>query len=381
MHSDARACAYDAVRRTFEQGAYTDRVIQAATLDPRERALAMRLAYGTVQRRGTLDHLIAAWSQRPLDPPLQAALRLGIYELLWAASAPHAVLNDIVGLAKDQGGPGYKLVNAVLRRATRDGQRMVSQLTDATPQAASIKHSMPEWITSMWWGLLGPARTRALLARCNEPAERSLRANTLRTDAQTLAAELPVPARAVGDPPEAVVVDAAFDAHADPRWKAGDFTPQSRAAMLVARVLDPQPDDRVLDMCAAPGAKTTHVSALMGAQGEIVAVERHAGRARALERTAQRMGAGNVRVVVGDAGEHRGEYTRILLDPPCTGLGTLQSRPDLRWRATPESLAELVAIQARRHARIFDLHDFAAGERRPDARVSRAAPRVHRPEP
>lgn len=347
MRSEARTCAYDAVRRTFEQGAYTDRVIQAAKLDPRERALAVRLAYGTVQRRGTLDHLIALWSDRPLDPPLQAALRLGIYELLWTGNAPHAVLNDIVELAKEAGGPGYKLVNAVLRRASRDGDRIVAQLTDGTVELASVKHSMPEWITRMWWDLLGSARTRELLARCNEPAERSLRANTLRTDAATLAAALPVRARAAGDPPEAVLVEQAFDAHADPRWKAGDFTPQSRAAMLVARALDAQPGDRVLDMCAAPGAKTTHLAALMGGRGEIVAVERHTGRARALERTAERMGAGNVRVVVGDAGEQRGRYDRILLDPPCTGLGTLQSRPDLRWRATPESLQQLVAIQAR----------------------------------
>ncbi|MGI8558052.1 MAG: 16S rRNA (cytosine(967)-C(5))-methyltransferase RsmB [Solirubrobacteraceae bacterium] len=349
MRSEARACAYDAVRRTFEQGAYTDRVIHAAAdLEPRERALAVRLAYGTVQRRGTLDHLIGLWSDRRLDPPLQAALRLGIYELLWTASAPHAILNDVVELAKEQGGgPGYKLVNAVLRRATRDGERMLGGLSDEDPRSASVKHSMPEWITQMWWERLGGERTRALLVRCNEPAERSLRANTLRTDALSLAAALPVDAHAAGDPPEAVIVEQAFDAHADPRWRAGDFTPQSRAAMLVARALDPQPGERVLDMCAAPGAKTTHLAALMGGRGEIVAVERHTGRARALERTAARMGAGNVRVVVGDAGEHRGRYERILLDPPCTGLGTLQSRPDLRWRATPESQTALVGIQAR----------------------------------
>ncbi|MCA1689398.1 MAG: RsmB/NOP family class I SAM-dependent RNA methyltransferase, partial [Actinobacteria bacterium] len=179
------------------------------------------------------------------------------------------------------------------------------------------------------------------------------RANTLRGDAAALAAALPVATEIPGDPPEAVVVIDRFDAHGSELWRAGAFMPQSRAAMLVAHALDPKPGERVLDLCAAPGGKTTHVAALMGATGEVVAVERHAGRARALERTAARMGATNVAVEVADAGrprppgDGRPAFHRVLLDPPCSGLGTLQSRPDLRWRATPEVLAGLCRQQAR----------------------------------
>jgi 16S rRNA (cytosine967-C5)-methyltransferase len=227
---------------------------------------------------------------------------------------------------------------------------MLSGLDDRTPAAAAIAHSMPRWIVELWWEALGPGPARALLARCNEPAEHALRANTIVTDAAGLAAALPVAASVPGDPPEAVIALERFDAHGSPLWRDGAFMPQSRAAMLVAHVLDPQPGERVLDLCAAPGAKTTHLAALVGRRGEVVAVERHAGRARALVRTAERMRAANVRVVVGDAGapvEPDGGFDRVLLDPPCSGLGTLQSRPDLRWRASAESVTGLAGEQAR----------------------------------
>jgi 16S rRNA (cytosine967-C5)-methyltransferase len=353
MPSDARACALAVVRRTFEDGAYTDRAMHAASrgLEPRDRALAMRLAYGAVQRRGTLDHVIETFAGRSidaLDPPLRASLRLGLYELLWCESAAHAVVNDTVELAK--GSRGHGLANAVLRRATREGGGLLAGLDDSTPAGAAIAHSMPAWIVELWWGALGGDAARALLGRCNEPAEHSLRANMIVTDAAALAAALPVAVSTPGDPPEAVIALERFDAHGSELWRAGAFMPQSRAAMLVAHAVDAQPGDRVLDLCAAPGGKTTHLAALVGPAGEVVAVERHAGRARALARTAERMRAANVRVVVGDAGAARdgeGEFDRVVLDPPCSGLGTLQSRPDLRWRATPESVVLLAVEQAR----------------------------------
>ncbi|MEA2298088.1 MAG: rRNA (cytosine967-C5)-methyltransferase [Solirubrobacteraceae bacterium] len=357
MPSEARACAQVVLRRTFEQGAFTDRAFHVAAggLDPRDRALAMRLAYGAVQRRATLDHLIEHLAERPinrLDPPLRATLRLGVYELLWLGSAPHAVVHDAVELAKSSRGHG--LANAVLRRAAREGPTLLAGLEDSTPAQAAIRHSMPVWIVELWWAALGAEGARALLARCNEPAEHSLRANTLVVDdAAALAAALPVATRVPGDPPEAVVALERFDAHGSDLWRAGAFMPQSRAAMLVAHAVDPKPGERVLDLCAAPGGKTTHLAALMEGGGEVVAVERHAGRARSLRRTAARMGAANVTVEVADAGRPpapstgRTGFDRVLLDPPCSGLGTLQSRPDLRWRVTPESVGELAGTQAR----------------------------------
>jgi 16S rRNA (cytosine967-C5)-methyltransferase len=349
--SPARAAAHEVLRRTFEAGAFTDRAFVAAAreLDARDRALAMHLAYGAVQRALTLDHLIEQVAARPmsaLDAPTRAALRLGVHELCFSAGAAHAAVNDAVELAKRSG--GHTLVNAVLRRIAREREALIGALHDRDPAAASVAHSVPRWIVERWWADLGADGARALLRRVNEPAESALRANTLRTDAAALAAALPVRAALAGEPPEAVIAHEPFDAHGSPLFRAGHLMPQSRASMLVAHVLDPHPGERVLDLCAAPGAKTTHLAALMGARGEIVAVERHAGRARALERTAARMGATNVGVELGDGAAVRpARFDRVLLDAPCSGLGTLQSRPDLRWRAAAERIGALAREQAR----------------------------------
>jgi 16S rRNA (cytosine967-C5)-methyltransferase len=353
----ARGCAYTVLRRVFEQGAYADRALtaEAAGLDQRDRALAMRLAYGAVQRRGTLDHLIERLAERPaaeLDAPLLAALRLGLYELLYLRAAPdYAVVADAVELAKAHARAGHGLVNAVLRRAAREGaETLLEALTDETAAQAAVKHSHPEWIARLWWQQLGAADARALMAADNEPLEVALRANTLVTDATALAHELPVRTHPDPEIPEALVLEEPFDVHGSALWRAGAFHAQSRAAMRVARMLDPAPGERVLDLCAAPGGKSTHLAALMRGQGAVLAVERNRRRAGGLARTALRLGADNVTVEVADAERERPEgavFDRVLVDPPCSGLGTLQARADLRWRVTPAQVAELVDVQSK----------------------------------
>jgi 16S rRNA (cytosine967-C5)-methyltransferase len=335
--SPARRAAHAVVLRTLSDGAYADRALhgEARGLEPRDRALAKQLAFGTVQRRLTLDHVIAAHVYRGLDPGVRAALQLGLFQLLFLDGvAAHAAIGEAVELAKPS--PGHRLVNAVLRRVQREGAELPS---DATPEGASIRHSHPRWIVERWWDWLGPEETRALLAADNEPAELALRVNAL------VDYDLDdVPGRREG---EAIVVDGPFDALAHPGYAAGAFTPQSRASQLVARVLAPAPGERVLDLCAAPGGKTTHLAALMEGTGEVVAVERHPQRARALQATAARMGAANVSVVTADAKDYdgAGRFDRVLLDPPCSGLGTLRSHPDLRWRMSPEGVERLAAEQ------------------------------------
>lgn len=354
----ARACAFAVLRRVFEQGAYADFALhsegRARGLDARDRALAMRIAYGAIQRKATLDHLIERLAERPagrLDAPVLAALRLGLYELLYLRGSPdRAVVADSVELAKTHARAGHGLVNAVLRRGVREGRDLLDGLGDDTPERAAVKHSHPEWIARLWWEELGPADARALMAAGNEPGEVALRVNTLLADPATLAGTLPVATHPDPDIPEALVLDGPFDVHASPAWREGRLTAQSRAAMLVARALAPAPGERVLDLCAAPGNKTTHLAALMGGAGEVVAVERDRRRAGALARNAQRLHAGNVRVELADAAAPRKEgavFDRVLVDPPCSGLGTLQARPDLRWRMDPARAGELARVQKR----------------------------------
>jgi 16S rRNA (cytosine967-C5)-methyltransferase len=335
--SPARNAAHAVVRRTLAEGAYADRALhgEARGLEPRDRALAKQLAFGTVQRRLTLDQVIARHVDRTLEPSVRAALQLGLFQLLFLDGvAPHAAIGEAVELAKPS--PGHRLVNAVLRRIQREGVQLPA---DDTPEGAAVRHSHPRWLVNLWWHWLGPEQTRALLAADNEPAEVALRVNAL------VDYDLDdIPGRREG---EAIVVDGPFDALAHPGYAVGAFTPQSRASQLVAPVLGPVAGERVLDLCAAPGGKTTHLAALMRATGELVAVERHPQRARALEATCARMRATNVTVLVADAKDFdgAGSFDRVLLDPPCSGLGTLRSHPDLRWRITPRDVERLAVEQ------------------------------------
>lgn len=302
--STARQAAFRIVRRVNEHGAYADRALGSETrgLDARDRAFAQQLAFGTVQRRAALDHVIAAYVER--DPPAaaRAALQLGLYQLLFLDGvAPHAAVGESVELIAGQRASG--MVNAVLRRVAADGFRFPS---DDTPEGAAIVHSHPRWIVDLWWDWLGPQETRALLAAGNRPPERAQRIS-----------------------PNGVVVH------------------QSSASQLVSTLVDPQPGERVLDLCAAPGNKTSHLAALMGNEGEVVAYEHHEGRAAALERRCRELGATNVAVVCADAATASGSFDRVLLDAPCSGLGTLARHPDLRWRMTPERVEGLRAEQAR----------------------------------
>jgi 16S rRNA (cytosine967-C5)-methyltransferase len=360
----ARRAAFTVLRRVFEDGSFADRALHtaAADLSQRDRALATVLVYGTVQRKRTLDHILSRFVTRPLedlDPPVLAALRLGLFQIvLLGGVSDYAAVNESVELAKASNKGGAQMVNAVLRRATREGQRLLDGLDDKTALDAAVLHSVPDWLAELWWSELGAEQARALLGCINRPAENALRVNTLKSDRAKVMEALPPASEARPSPPwgqdglpeleEGLVLAGAFDAYGSELWQQGRIMPQSRASMLVARLLDPQPGERVLDLCAAPGGKTTHLWALMGGAGELTAVEVHPGRARALQETCDLMGAGAVEVVNADARTFNAPepFDRVLIDPPCSGLGTLQSRPDLRWQPRRGEVGELAAKQA-----------------------------------
>jgi 16S rRNA (cytosine967-C5)-methyltransferase len=346
----ARRAAHAVVVRSLRDGAFADRALHgvAGDLDPRERGQAKRLAFGAIQRRLTLDHVIGQHVDRALDVEVRAALQIGLYELLFSDGVPaRAAVASAVELAKPN--IGFKLVNAVLRRVADDPQGGAKIPKDDTPEGAAIRHSHPLWIVRRWWTWLGPNATRALLAAGNRPTELVLRANGLRA-ARAAEMGLAVPGVAFDEAvPEARRVDGPLDVLADPAWHEGIYVAMSYGSMVAARAVQPQPGERVLDLCAAPGGKTTHMADLMGGEGSILALEKHGGRARALRRTCDRVGADIVEVVHADALEHEieaGSFDRVLLDAPCSGLGTLASHPDLRWRITEGDLRELERLQA-----------------------------------
>jgi 16S rRNA (cytosine967-C5)-methyltransferase len=363
----ARALAFATIRETFEQDAFTERAFRAGAerlgLDGRERAQAQRLAYGAVQRRGTSDAAIerlAGRSTRPLDPPVLAALRLGLYELLFSDGTPdHAAVDQAVELVKGAGAAHASgLVNAVLRRATRERAELTAALLedDSTPEAAAVAHSAPLWLARMWWQELGPEAARSLLAACNEPPEVAMRvsAGTSRDAVLASLREAGVEASiSTGDWPlatdETIVVEGRTGEAVPVAVGAGELTPQSRGSAAVVEVLDPQEGEHLLDLCAGPGIKTGQIAARMGDRGEVISIELDSARAEEIAAQAERLGLRSVTVIEADAAamELAPGFDRVLLDAPCSDLGALASRPDARWRKSPKTIERLVGIQER----------------------------------
>jgi len=328
MVSPARRAAYETVLRVFEQDAYADRALRtaAASLDQRDRALAQRLAYGTIQRVRTLDYAIEELGRRPvrkLDPPVRAALRIGAYELGFLETPRHAATNEAVELVRvARLERAVAFTNAVLRRVG-DG---IAALLETLPEGA-LRHSYPDWIEQVWTRDLGRDGALELMRAQNEAPETVVRLIRGEIDGEPT------------EVPGAYRVD-----RVDERALAeGRIWPQSRGSQLAGLVVGSREGERILDLCAAPGGKATQLL------GEVTAVEKHPGRARELEENAARLGARNVAVARADARELPPElrdYDRALVDAPCSGLGVLASRPDLRWRAEPLPGLQLELLRA-----------------------------------
>lgn len=372
MIAPARSLAFETIRETFERDAFTERAFRAGAerlgLEGRERAQAQRLAYGAVQRRGTTDAAIerlAGRSTRLLDPPVLAALRLGLYELLFADGTPdHAAVDQAVELVKGAGAAHASgLVNAVLRRAARERAQLTAALLedDSTPEAAAVAHSAPLWLARMWWEELGGETARSLLAACNRPAEVAMRmsatvaaADPAREALLAKLTEVGVEASLPRDAwplaaPETVVIEGRTGEGVPAMVEAGELTPQSRGSAAVVEALDPRQGEHLLDLCAGPGIKTGQIAARMGGRGEVISVELDPDRAEEVAAQARRLGLRSVTVFETDATtiELPAEFDRVLLDAPCSDLGALASRPDARWRKSPKSIARLVEIQSR----------------------------------
>ncbi len=327
--SPARRAAYETLLRVFEQDAYADRAFRTAArgLDDRERAFAQRLAYGAVQRVRTLDHAIETLGKRPvrkLDAPVRAALRLGAYQLGYTDTAPHAAANESVELVR-----GARLeravpfTNAVMRRVAAG----IRELLDSLPEGA-LKESYPDWIHDVFVRDLGPESAVALMRAMNEPLETVIR---------LVRGEPPAGAEPT-DVPGAYRVERVDDlAVAD-----GRVWPQSRGSQLAGLVVGAQDGERVLDLCAAPGGKTSQL------RGAVTAVELDPNRASELRANLVTL-CHKAAVVEADGADlppGLEGFDRALVDAPCSGLGVLAQRPDLRWRSKPLPELQLALLRS-----------------------------------
>jgi 16S rRNA (cytosine967-C5)-methyltransferase len=329
--SPARRAAYEVLLRVFEQDAYADRTFRSAAegLDERERIFAQRLAYGSVQRMRTLDHAIETLGRRPvrkLDPPVRAALRLGAYQLGYTETAPHAAVNESVELVRrarlERAVP---FTNAVMRRLSDGIRPLLESLPDGP-----LKESYPDWIHGVFARMLGEDGALALMRTMNEPLETVVR----------LVHGEPPPGARPTDVPGAYRVERV---DAGLVSVDGRIWPQSRGSQLAGLCVGSQEGERVLDLCAAPGGKAGQL------RGEVTAVEIDPGRARELRVNLRLMGRGDVTVVEADGTDLPPDldgFDRALVDAPCSGLGVLAQRPDLRWRASPLPELQLALLRA-----------------------------------
>jgi 16S rRNA (cytosine967-C5)-methyltransferase len=328
--SPARTAAYEVLLRVFEQDAYADRAFRSAAegLDERDRAFAQRLAYGSVQRVRTLDHVIETLGKRPvrkLDPPVRAALRLGAYQLGYTDTARHAAVNESVELVRRARlERAVAFTNAVMRRLA-DG---IGPLLESLPDGA-LKESYPDWIHETFVRVLGEDGALALMRTMNEPLETVVR--LVRGEPPTRAEKTDVPG--------AYRVERVGEAQV----RAGRIWPQSRGSQLAGLCVGAQDGERVLDLCSAPGGKAGQL------RGDVTAVEIDPARARELRENLATMGRDDVTVVEADGTALPPEldgFDRILVDAPCSGLGVLAQRPDLRWRAAPLPDLQLALLRS-----------------------------------
>ncbi|EKP93737.1 ribosomal RNA small subunit methyltransferase RsmB [Thermaerobacter subterraneus DSM 13965] len=335
------------------------RLLEGSGLPARERALATELAYGVARRQGSLDWALARWARRPperLDPPVRVALRLGAYQLWHLDRIPdHAAVAESVELVRRHG-PGYAagFVNAVLRRAARHGfpHEAVPGAAEDLETHLALTLAHPRWLVRRWLERLGPEETRRLLEANNRIPPLSARVNMLRADPRSLAAALAAQGVAV-EPgrflPEALRLGHGVSPAELEAFQQGALTWQDESSMLAVHVLDPRPGQLVLDVAAAPGGKSTHMAERMGDRGRVVACDVDPGRLEKVRAAARRLGLRSVEPLALDGRllpeRFAGQADRVLADVPCSGLGVIARRPDLRWRKTPEDLKALAALQ------------------------------------
>jgi 16S rRNA (cytosine967-C5)-methyltransferase len=348
-----RRTALEALLRV-ERGAFAHilvpEMLRQRDYEARDRALVTELVYGTIRMQRAVDHLLASVSSRPtatLDESVRAALRLGAYQLL-VGIPPHAAVGETVNLVNMRA-RGY--VNGCLRALARTGPPWALP-TGTDVDAIATRTSHPDWIVEMLIHAFGVDDTVATLELDDEPPPVTLRVNRMRATPDAVAAELReagLDVRAGLLDPDALIVRHSGDLAQLSTVRDGHVTPQDQASQAVVKVLDPQPDERILDVASAPGGKATAAGERMRGRGLVAAADAHAGRVRTVARAAARLGLANtIRPLVADGTRPPvpdAVFDRVLLDAPCSGLGVLRRRPDARWRITPADVETLAARQ------------------------------------
>jgi 16S rRNA (cytosine967-C5)-methyltransferase len=355
----ARRLANDILVKVDIDKAYADLLLDHAlnktALGPSDRGLLTELVYGTLRWRGTIDYRLGRKLRRRLsetDPRIRNLLRLACYQILFLDRVPsYAAVNEAVELAKSYGGQkSAGFVNGVLRSLLRESDVLPA---DNAAAALSVQYSHPEWLVRRWIGEFGLDEAVALMRANNERAPLIVRANATKCDRDALLkrfAAAGIEAKPAHLAMMGIALPSAGNVSSLPGFAEGWFQVQSESSQLVVALLGPAPGERILDACAAPGGKSTYIAELQGDRGEIVALDQSERGVERIRQNASRLGLTSIRTVAADATQPLGElvakdFDRILLDAPCSGLGTLRGHPEIKWHRNQGDIRRLSMLQ------------------------------------
>ncbi len=358
MADPARLAALQALLKVEENAGYSnlvlDKELKSRALDSRSRALASTIFYGVLERRLTLDYYIAPClrdPKRPLDPAAQEALRCGAYQIFYLDRIPDsAAVNETVECLKAIGkGKLAGFANGVLRGLLRK-KGMLAPPQGDSPRAWAVRYSVPEPLIRLWMAAYGRSVTEKILEAFQERPELYIRANTLKTDPESLQAELKeqgVESTLLPEPYGAMVLESSGSPTSLAAFREGRFHVQDLSAQQVCALVDPQPGETVCDCCAAPGGKSFTLAQHMGGTGSVYALDLYKGRVGLISQGAQRLGLENITAQVHDALQGFDgfpTFDRVLCDVPCSGFGVIRRKPEIRYKSL-DSIKELPALQ------------------------------------
>ncbi|OEH85754.1 16S rRNA (cytosine(967)-C(5))-methyltransferase [Desulfuribacillus stibiiarsenatis] len=366
--TNAREKALDILVKIEENSGFSNLVLQNelkdTPFDKRDRGLITELVYGTIQRMNTIDfivnHFLTKRKIETLDTWLKQLLRMAAYQIRFLEKIPErAVVNESVETAKRWGHQGISsFVNGVLRNLIRSPELPLLPNKDRKPiEYFSLSYSFPIWMIEKWIAQYGLEKTETMLEVMVQPAPFTIRHNTLKTEPSTfegLLSETQLQWEKSPYVKEAYYVKGIGDVSQNKLFTEGYFTIQDESSMLVATVLSPKSDELILDACSAPGGKTTHIAEIQRDKGKVIANEIHPHKISLVEQLAKRLGIQSIETHLGDFLEFESEqlYSSVLLDAPCSGLGVIRRKPELKWNIKEESIADLIQLQQRliRHA-------------------------------
>jgi len=359
LYTGPRGTAVKILNRVERSDAYLDRLLEAELqsqdMNELDKGLMTEIVTGTVRWRAKLDWVLTGFFHgnfTKAETNIRNALRVALYQILFLDRVPHsAAVNESVEFIKRlRGQKVADLVNAVLRNILRNLENIRYPDGSENPiQHLAVVESHPLWMVQRWVSRFGADEARQMLAANNRRPDLTLRVNRLKIDFNYFLSKL-----------ESHQIQFTRSAFLDffvrvrhmagiggsEMFRQGFFVVQDESAGLAVTLLDPQPGERVLDLCAAPGGKTTMIGELMKNTGEIVAVDRYETRLQLVKKACQRLGIANVHVIAADASElETPPADRVLVDAPCSGLGVLAKKPDAKWKRDPEDIGALVRIQ------------------------------------